>query len=646
LSPYQIQAAANAASPGDTVVLPAGSYVGFNTTVYFDNGVSLRGQGPEATVLRRTSNSGMMLTWNYYLETSSYPVEISGFQLIGRGGGTSYQDSGIKLLQLVDFKVHDLIIRDVTATGMDTVEGRGVIYNCEFYDIYPADLGDAGYGVSVLGDDVWDTNAPTLGTQNMVFIENCYFEHCKHGIDANEDGRYVARYNEFHVPISNRAMLQVHGKQSSHAAGGRAFEIYANQFFGIENDESDWGMTIRGGTGVIWNNEFFELHEPDAYPPHKAIGFSIDNHGTYPADYPDPYQIRDTYVWGNMLEGRALTDAVRVTSIADDWVQENRDYFLYQKSGYGTYAYPHPLRGDPTEEVDLSISSVTESPAPGWGGTTVPETGTHAYYMGETVSIQAVPNSGYRFSGWDGDIDNSRVFLPQTSIWMNQDKSIVAHFCTRCGDVNGDLSVTPADSQLAFDIYLGLEPSATFVQLENADVNCDGTTWVPLVTPSDAQLIFQSYLGGGAFPGDCSGSSRSSASSASVLSRVVSFAGRGAVLRVDTTRATPGKMIEIPVWIHGPFTLSSFGFDLVFQSDALEYFGSRTGALADRFTASGVNQIAEGVLRIGGFNPNPVQVGEDSVLVTLIFRKTRPGMRVGPFRLVNVVDGLKGAILK
>ena len=47
LSPAQIQTASDTAVAGDCVVMPAGTYSGFNTTVTFVAGVSLRGAGVE-----------------------------------------------------------------------------------------------------------------------------------------------------------------------------------------------------------------------------------------------------------------------------------------------------------------------------------------------------------------------------------------------------------------------------------------------------------------------------------------------------------------------------------------------------------------------------------------------------------------------
>jgi hypothetical protein len=344
LDPAALQAAADSSRPGDVLVLPAGESPDFSTPVTIPAGVSLRGRGRTATILKRHSGAGPMLVWENSGGPSNHPVTITGFSLEGIGGGNGNSGTGIKLVKLVDFRVHDMEFREMPGQGLFVVEGRGVVYKCRFIDIFPEHLGRTGYGVLVHGDDAWDENPPALGTEDAVFVEDCVFDHCKHGVDANEDGRYTARFNVFRRPVSNRAMIMVHGKQPTHRAAARSFEIYGNTVYGDSGRKDDWGVTIRGGCGVIWDNDFFDLEEPRALPPHKAIGFTIDDHGDYPEDYPDVFQIRGVYVWGNRLNGRPLANAVRVTSLAREWVKAGREFFSVRPEGYRPFAYPHPLR--------------------------------------------------------------------------------------------------------------------------------------------------------------------------------------------------------------------------------------------------------------------------------------------------------------
>jgi len=158
----------------------------------------------------------------------------------------------------------------------------------------------------------------------------------------------------------------------------------------------------------------------------------------------------------------------------------------------------------------LSLATNTGSPAPRAGGTTNPSPGNHSYANGSTIQLSAVPYISYRFPQWTGDIAPSESFKPNTAVIMDRDKMATANFCTKCGDVNGDLTITPAYAQAAFDIFLGKIPNPTACQKENADVNADGTKASPRITQLDALLIFDKYLGKSDLPSDCSGSSRTS----------------------------------------------------------------------------------------------------------------------------------------
>jgi len=76
------------------------------------------------------------------------------------------------------------------------------------------------------------------------------------------------------------------------------------------------------------------------------------------------------------------------------------------------------LRGVYVQEYSLTIAA-------GAGGTTNPAPGTYTYDVGTDVSITAVPNSGYEFSGWSGDASGTTNPI---TITMNSDKSIEANF--------------------------------------------------------------------------------------------------------------------------------------------------------------------------------------------------------------------------
>ena len=63
------------------------------------------------------------------------------------------------------------------------------------------------------------------------------------------------------------------------------------------------------------------------------------------------------------------------------------------------------------------------------GSVTEPGEGTHTYDEGEVHNLVAVPEEGYRFACWTGDVGTiADVYAAQTTITMNDDYSITARF--------------------------------------------------------------------------------------------------------------------------------------------------------------------------------------------------------------------------
>jgi len=301
--------------------------------------------------------------------------------------------------------------------------------------------------------------------------------------------------------------------------------------------------------------------------------------------------------------------------------------------------------------LQLNISSATASPAPGQGGSTNPDTGSYPYPAGNTAQVTALPATNYRFSKWTGDISGSDSYNSEITFNMDQDKSISALFCTQCGDVNGDLSITPADAQYVFEMFLGIISNATETQKENADVNCDGTATEPNITPADAQAIFEKFLGISELPGDCSCRSRADASSTAFTQKNRSQTAPLEIqpgtpniqLTIDDIDARFKREISIPVRINNPFNIKSFGFDLIFDSGTLEFVGIEIGSLLNGFTMVDAKEISEGVVRVGGFSSEPIMTSSPSVLVRLKFRVSGRVKEPSPLSIINTVDDIKNA---
>jgi hypothetical protein len=114
----------------------------------------------------------------------------------------------------------------------------------------------------------------------------------------------------------------------------------------------------------------------------------------------------------------------------------------------GTYSWPVPntssveclvkiseaADGDPADISDSVFTiqqpviqyTLTISTTP--GGTTDPAPGGHSYVSGTPVDVDAIPNTGYVFSHWTGDVPSGHKTDNPLIITMNSNKSITAYF--------------------------------------------------------------------------------------------------------------------------------------------------------------------------------------------------------------------------
>ncbi|MFC2001607.1 hypothetical protein ACFLUZ_03770 [Chloroflexota bacterium] len=60
------------------------------------------------------------------------------------------------------------------------------------------------------------------------------------------------------------------------------------------------------------------------------------------------------------------------------------------------------------------------------GGSATPITGTHVYSDGAVVSVTAIPDNGWQFDGWTGDVSDANSAT--TTVIMALDKTVAANF--------------------------------------------------------------------------------------------------------------------------------------------------------------------------------------------------------------------------
>jgi Concanavalin A-like lectin/glucanases superfamily/Right handed beta helix region len=356
-SKADIQAAVDMAQLGDTVIIPTGNW-NFSGTVTLKERINVKGMGRDNTVLLKSDqNNAPMFELTASSGTAFKISDITlngiGYQLFKTNPNSTILDTGL----IIYGKATDFVIQNCRFTGFTNsgvkfeaspaaLQGHpsGVISNNQFTDIYyHTPTFSLGYGVNVAGDEGWPTELQ-LGSSNKVFIEDNYFEHNRHCIAANYGGRYVFRNNTVIDNYYPFAAIDAHGKYVG-THGTRSYEIYDNIISGgIEwNDtpHGTWGIGLRGGNGVVFNNTFTGMW--------RAIYITIEyfyslSSPTYPVDD----QITDLWLWNNIHNGNIMTSLSlgwndQMAIDLGPFLQEDRDYHFAVKPGYVAYTYPHPL---------------------------------------------------------------------------------------------------------------------------------------------------------------------------------------------------------------------------------------------------------------------------------------------------------------
>ncbi len=386
----------DAASDGDTINVPEGAYL-FIAEKSFSKNLRFIGAGQ-----RKTYFVFSLMTMNYMFRwtmSNTNFSEISGITFMNRyyNMTTNYSVWMRLAGSTNNFRIHHC---DFIFGGGHGIFIWGAIYgvidHCYFYnagnsciDIYNGGRGNETWGDlnnyldGLNPDGVWP-----LGDSHAVYIEDCEFYGDAYkktaAVDGSNGARYVFRHNYMESYGNSYPFVDAHGNYEQDRSNYSA-EIYDNEF--VSRYSVYYGLYIRGGTGVIFNNTFsglvislpinftdyrsfytkaqFAQQYPGGhvlYPNWTDLADEVGvNHCpdlTQPQNdycdnvYPAPDQVYNFYVWNNFMNGVELLDRgitndpffVRRNKGLDYYhIQRDRDFFLGEMPGYTPYTYPHPL---------------------------------------------------------------------------------------------------------------------------------------------------------------------------------------------------------------------------------------------------------------------------------------------------------------
>jgi hypothetical protein len=103
-----------------------------------------------------------------------------------------------------------------------------------------------------------------------------------------------------------------------------------------------------------------------------------------------------------------------------------------------------------------------------------------------------------------------------------------------------------------------------------------------------------------------------------------------------------GGLLVVPVEVTDAFNMKAFGLEVKYSTDKMTFLGVEPAELTRDFVAVAGNEVANGVVRVGGYSMSGIQEMLGGTLVELIFQLSESG---GEVEIIRVVDDLKDFLI-
>ena len=383
-----VQTAVNAAATGDIIVCPAGSYTWSGLSV--SKAITLQGAAGNSTAITLTAS-------NTFTKSASGLMKITGFTINSSTGSATNQWLQIagswKAARPIIWTNNIITVNgglfNISVTGGVIWSGNTITTvgsaDSIFHIKNPSDSDGSWTNVDTMGTNdtasrLSGTVGGTSGELNLYIEDNTITGGTTQGLDCDDACRIVFRNN-----ATTNFRFNSHGLGTS-AVGARHWELYSNDMRSSCSSGTDCGalsnlqqfITMRGGTGVIYNNTTDNLRN-STWGDKKEVLFGQDsNHDSaavncqpVPGPYPLSHQLGwgyngtsqfldPIYLWNNSVRSNGSSPFLFDLTVGwfytcpldiNNYVQSGREYFNNSgsttptKPGYTAFTYPHPLLG-------------------------------------------------------------------------------------------------------------------------------------------------------------------------------------------------------------------------------------------------------------------------------------------------------------
>lgn len=332
------------ASNGDTITVTGGSAT-VTTTTSITKYVTLI-CGGTCTLTDNVTNLANVLE---ITESTAGSTRLEGFDFVA-GTGWHVQPNGVVKISATTNGLPVLITGNSYAGGgagdfFIVNTNRGVIWENSMTGVPQG--GNCNNTVSFLrhkpgaaDSDSW-TSVSTFGSADTngdlhLYIENNNLDDLGEGIDIDDNGRAVIRFNT----LTNTQLI-AHGADTSNV-GSRYMEIYGNTIAWDSSDKCGTDIpsnvntfiAFRGGTSLIFNNSIADMTST-AWGNKTELQFWVEylrrnqgNYACWTGGYPGPYQSGWGYISGGTQAG--------TTGLFFD----REPFLVFANTGAGNYASP------------------------------------------------------------------------------------------------------------------------------------------------------------------------------------------------------------------------------------------------------------------------------------------------------------------
>ncbi|MFX0205459.1 MAG: SBBP repeat-containing protein [Candidatus Hodarchaeota archaeon] len=400
--------------------------------------------------ITKVSSSGSELVYSTYLGGSGHDygrgiaVDSQGAAYVT--GWTSSADFPIQNpIQGTNAGPYDVFIAKLSSSGAAlvystylggserdwgmsiAVDSQGAAYVTGWTDSADFPTQNPIQGSNAAGNDIFITKVNSSGSE---LVYSTYL-----GGSGSDDGRviavdlqgaaYVTGFtNSIDFPTQNPIQGTNAGLSDIFITkvSSSGSELVYSTYLGGSSYDSGWGIAVdsQGAACVAGYTESVN------FPTHSPI------QGTKAGYY-------DVFITKVNSSGSALVYSTYLGGSGDDvgWSIALDSQGAACVAGYtqssANFPTQNPIQGNYAGYTDAFIAKLNFSGpvtysitiTAGSGGTTVPSPGTYTYDEATEVTIRAIPNTGYTFSGWSG---NASGTTNPITITINYDKSINANF--------------------------------------------------------------------------------------------------------------------------------------------------------------------------------------------------------------------------